>query len=53
MWDKVHVESFWDWVITSQGQDEEGYTYYVVDFNNPKTYSELSYSIVVKNIEKR
>ena len=53
MWDKVHVESFWDWVITSQGQDEEGYTYYVVDFNDPKTYSDLSYSVKITGIEKR
>ena len=53
IWDNVHVESFWDWVITSQGQDEEWYGYYVVDFNNPKTYSDLSYSIRITGIEKR
>ena len=60
IWDKVHVESFrdwgeisWDWFITSQGQDEEWYAYYVVDFNNPKTYSDLSYSVKITGIEKR
>ena len=51
--DKVYVESFWDWIITSEGQDEEWYNYYVVDFNDPKTYSDLSYAVKITNIEKR
>ena len=49
---EVDVNSAWHGVIMSIEQDEEGYDEYVVDFNDPKTYSELSYSIKVTNIEK-
>ena len=52
IWDSVNVSSFWDWVIISEGKDDEGYAYYVIDFNDPKTYSDLSYSIKITDIEK-
>ena len=52
IWDSVSVSSFGDWVIISDGKDEEWYTYYVVDFNDPKTYSDLSYFVKITDIEK-
>ena len=53
VWTEVEVSSIWNWVITSVEKDDEWYDEYVVDFNDPKTYSELSYSIKVTNIEKK
>lgn len=52
IWDSVHSNSFGDWVIISDGKDDEWYTYWVVDFNDPKTYSDLSYSVKITDIEK-
>ena len=53
VWTEVHVNSFWDWIINGVEKDADGYDVYVVEFNDPKTYSELSYLIKVTNIEKR
>ena len=53
IWTEVFVDSFWDWVITSVEKDSDDYDIYVVEFNDPKTYSELSYLIKVTDIEKR
>ena len=53
IWDTVNVSSFWDWVIVAEGTDEEWYTYYVVDFNDPKTYSDLSYFLKITGLEKK
>ena len=52
IWDSINVSSFGDWVIISDGKDDEWYTYWVVDFNDPKTYSDLSYSVKITDIEK-
>ena len=52
IWTEVDVNSIWHWIITGIEKDDEGYDVYVVDFNDPKTYSELSYLIKVTNIEK-
>lgn len=52
VWTEVEVSSIWDWVITSVDKNDEWYDEYVVNFNDPKTYSELSYLIKVTNIEK-
>ena len=52
VWTEVGVNSIWNGVIVSIEKDDEWYNEYVVDFNDPKTYSELSYSIKVVNIEK-
>lgn len=49
---EIEVNSIWHGVIMSIEKDDEWYDEYVVNFNNPKTYSELSYSIKVTNIEK-
>ena len=49
---EVFVNSYWTWVITNIDKDTEWYDVYVVDFNDPKTYSELSYFIKVIDIEK-
>ena len=49
---EVFVESFGTGQITSINADDEWYNVYVVDFNDSKTYSELSYSVKVTNIEK-
>ena len=53
VWTEVEVSSIWNWVITSIDKDDDWYDEYVVDFNDPKTYSELSYLIKVANIEKK
>ena len=52
VWTEVHLNSMWTWVIVDEDVDDEWYTEYVVEFNDPKTYSELSYLIKVTNIEK-
>lgn len=52
VWTEVTVKSIWNWVIIGIEKDEDWYDAYVVDFNDPKTYSELSYLIKVVNIEK-
>ena len=53
IWTEVYVNSFWTWVIKSIEESGEWYDVYVVEFNDPKTYSELSYSIKVSSVEKR
>ena len=52
IWTEVEVNSIWNWIISSIEKDSEWYDVYVVEFNDPKTYSELSYSIKVTDIEK-
>ena len=52
IWTKVNVNSIWHGVITNIEKDSDWYDVYVVEFNDPKTYSKLSYSIKVTNIEK-
>lgn len=52
IWTEVDVNSIWHWVVTGIEKDDDWYDVYVVEFNDPKTYSELSYSIKVTNIEK-
>ena len=52
IWDSINVSSFGDWVIVSEWIDEEWYTYYVVDFNDLKTYSDLSYFVKITGLEK-
>ena len=52
VWTEVNVNSIWNGVITSIEKDDDWYDAYVVDFNDPKTYSELSYYVKVINIEK-
>ena len=49
---EVDVNSIWHGVIMSIEKDDEWYDEYVVNFNDPKTYSELYYSVKVTNIEK-
>lgn len=53
VWTEVEVSSIWNWIITSVGKDDDWYDEYVVDFNDPKTYLELSYLIKVVKIEKK
>lgn len=53
LWTEVEVSSIWNWVITNIEENDEWYNEYEVNFNDPKTYSELSYSIKVTNIEKK
>ena len=52
IWTKVSINSKWEWVIVDIKKDKDWYDSYIVEFNDPKTYSELSYSIKVTNIEK-
>ena len=52
IWTEVDVNSIWHWVITRIEKDKDWYNEYVVDFNDPKTYSVLLYSVKVTNIEK-
>ena len=54
VWTEINVNSIWTWIITSiEKDDEEWYDNYVVNFNDPKTYSELSYSLKIINIDKK
>ena len=53
VWNEIEVNSIWKWVITNIEKDEDWYDVYVVDFNNPRTYSDLSYSVKIVNVEKR
>ena len=53
VWTEVEVNSVWHGVIIGIEKDSDWYDSYVVEFNDPKTYSELSYSIKVTNIEKK
>jgi FKBP-type peptidyl-prolyl cis-trans isomerase 2 len=53
VWTEVSINSKWEWVIVDIKKDKDWYDSYVVEFNDPKTYSELSYSIKVTNIEKK
>ena len=50
---EVDVSSIWHGIITKIEKGSDWYDAYVVEFNEPKTYSELSYSIKVTNIEKK
>ena len=52
IWTEVDINSMWKGTIISIEKNDEWYDEYVVDFNDPKTYSELSYYIKVTNIEK-
>ena len=52
IWIEVDVNSIWHGVITDVEKDSDWYDVYVVEFNDPKTYSKLSYSIKVTDIEK-
>jgi hypothetical protein len=53
VWTNVEINSMWHGVITSIEKSDDWYDEYVVNFNDPKTYSELSYLIKVTNIEKK
>ena len=53
IWMEVNVGSFWTWVIVRMEKDSDWADTCVVEFNNPKTYSDLSYTIKVTNIEKK
>jgi FKBP-type peptidyl-prolyl cis-trans isomerase 2 len=52
IWNEIDTSSMWHGIITRVEKDDEWYDVYIVDFNNPKTYSKLSYLIKVTNIEK-
>lgn len=52
IWTEIYTNGLWTWIISTIEKDEDGYDEFVVEFNDPKTYSELSYSIKVTNIEK-
>ena len=52
LWDEIEINSVWSWKITGIEKDSDWYDVYIVDFNDPKTYSELYYSIKVTDIEK-
>lgn len=53
VWTEVEVSSIWTWVITSINESDDWYDEYLVDFNDPKMYTELYYLIRVKDIEKK
>ena len=52
IWTEVDVNNIWHGVVTDIRKDSDWYDVFVVEFNEPKTYSEISYSIKVTNIEK-
>lgn len=51
--DQLFVDGFWDWYVTNEIIDENWYTSYVVDFNDPKLYSDAEYEIQVMSVEKK
>lgn len=53
IWTEVDVNSVWHGIITSIEKGSDWYDSYIVEFNDPKTYSEISYLIKVTNIEKK
>lgn len=53
VWKSVYVDEMWDWIITWVEEDTDGYMVYVVDFNNPNSYSDVEYQVTVKSIEKK
>ena len=52
IWTEVHLNSMWTWIIARIEKNSDWYNSYIVEFNDPKTYSEISYFIRVTNIEK-
>lgn len=52
IWTEVRVDSIWVWIITNIEKDSDGYDSYIVNFNDPKTYSDIQYYIKIKDIEK-
>ena len=52
IWTEVDINNIWHGVVTDIRKDSDWYDVFVVEFNEPKTYSELSYLIKVINIEK-
>ena len=52
IWTEVHLNSMWTWIIANIEKNSDWYNSYTVEFNDPKTYSEISYFIRVTNIEK-
>ena len=52
IWTEVDVNNIWHGVVTDIRKDSDWYDVFVVEFNEPKTYLELSYLIKVINIEK-
>ena len=53
IWTEVFVETFGSGVVVDQIEDNEWYTSYLVDFNDPKTYSDLNYTLKIIDIEKK
>ena len=53
IWDIVNVSSVWNWVVTSIIENAQWYLEYLIDFNDPKTYSDIEYLIKITDIEKR
>ena len=52
IWTEIEVDNIWNLIITNIEKDSDWYDSFVVDFNDPKTYSELSYYIKITNITK-
>lgn len=53
IWDVVSVEPYGEWIVLSESEDNDWYMMYLVDFNDPKTFSDLLYSVSITNIEKK
>ena len=50
---EVDVSDIWTWIIVDIKKDSDWYDVYVVDFNEPRTYSDLSYYVKITGIEKK
>lgn len=50
---EVFVDTFGTGIIVDEVNDNEWYTSYLVDFNDPKTYSDLNYTLKIVEIEKK
>ena len=53
IWMEVDVSDIWTWIIVDIKKDSDWYDVYVVDFNEPRTYSDLSYYVKITGIEKK
>lgn len=50
---EVFVDTFGTGIIVDEVNDNEWYPSYLVDFNDPKTYSDLNYTLKIIDIEKK
>lgn len=53
IWMSMTLDWFGEWIVIWETTDDEWYPVFIVDFNDPKTYSELSYYFKVLSVKKQ